>query len=248
MKNPVRESLTRGRVSIGGWLNLSSPLAAEIMASSGLEWLTVDGEHSPFDLPLIVETFRAIENRGATPFIRTWDHDPVSLARLLDAGAYGIIVPHVSIPQQAEAIAKAMRYPPTGARSTGTGRIAIYGREYYKIANDEILVIPQIEDMEGIDNTEAIMSVEGIDVGFLGPGDLSISMGVERGSPSHEEALQKFADACKKVGKPYGIPERGLEEIKKRIDQGFQMIDIASDLRTLETGVTTQLSDVQAFL
>ncbi len=248
MKNPVRERLKQGQVSVGGWLNLSSPLAAEIMASCGLEWLTVDGEHSPFDIPLVAETFRAIENRGATPFIRTWDHDPVSLARLLDAGAYGIIVPHVSTPEQADAIAKAMRYPPTGTRSAGTGRIAIYGRKYYEVANDEILVIPQIEDMEGINNAEAIMSVEGIDVGFLGPGDLSISMGVERGSPPHEEALQKFAGACNKVGKPCGIPERGLAEIKKRIDQGFQMIDIASDLRTLEAGIQTTLSDVRAYL
>ena len=248
MKNPVRARLKQGQVSVGGWLNLSSPLAAEIMASCGLEWLTVDGEHSPFDIPLVAETFRAIENRGATPFIRTWDHDPVSLARLLDAGAYGIIVPHVSTPEQADAIAKAMRYPPTGTRSAGTGRIAIYGRKYYEVANDEILVIPQIEDMEGINNAEAIMSVEGIDVGFLGPGDLSISMGVERGSPPHEEALQKFADACNKVGKPCGIPERGLAEIKKRIDQGFQMIDIASDLRTLEAGIQTTLSDVRAYL
>lgn len=236
MKNPVRDTLRQGKVSFGGWLNLASPLAAEVMAGCGFEWLTIDAEHAPFDIGLIAETFRAIEARGVTPFVRAWDHDPVSLARLLDAGAFGVIVPHVSNADQAKAIAGAMRYPPRGSRSVGTGRIAVYGPGYRKTANDEILVIPQIEDMEGIDNTEAIMAVDGVDVGFLGPADLAMSMGVEPGHPSHEAAIQKFAAACKKVGKPYGLPIRVTPAIQKRISEGFQLIDIASDLRLVEAG------------
>ena len=114
MENPVKAKLSRGQLSLGGWLNLGSPLAAELMAAAGYEWLAIDAEHSPFDIPLIADTFRAIEARGAVPFVRAWDHDPVSLARILDAGAYGIIVPHVSTPRQAEALVQAMRYPPKG--------------------------------------------------------------------------------------------------------------------------------------
>ena len=245
MKNPVKAKLLQGEVSVGGWLNLCSPLAAEMMAAAGCEWLAIDAEHSAFDIPLIADTFRAIEARGAAPFVRTWDHDPVSLARILDAGAYGIIIPHVSTPEQAEAVAKAMRYPPTGIRSAGTGRIAVYGADYRNNANNEILVIPQIEDMEGINNTEAIMAVEGIDVGFLGPGDLSLSMGVERGHPDHEAAIQKFLAGCKAVGKPCGIPERDVEVARKRIAEGFQFIDAASDLRALEAGVQQALAAVR---
>lgn len=248
MVNPVKAKLLKGERAIGGWLNLCAPLAAELMAAVGYEWLAIDAEHSAFDIPLIADTFRAIEARGAVPFVRAWDHDPVSLARILDAGAYGIIVPHVSTPEQAEALVQAMRYPPVGKRSAGTGRIAVYGPDYRKVANDELLIIPQIEDLEGIDNTAAILSVPGIDLGFLGPGDLSLSMGVERGHPDHEAAIQKFLAGCKKAGKPAGLPERGLDGIKKRIAEGFQFIDVASDLRLLETGAQDMLKAVRAML
>ena len=98
MENPVRETLSRGEASVGSWLNLASPLAAEVLASIGFPWIAVDAEHSPFDLDLITQTFRAIEARGSIPLVRAWDHDPVTVARLLDAGAHGIVFPHVSTP------------------------------------------------------------------------------------------------------------------------------------------------------
>ena len=107
------------------------------------------------------------------------------------------------------------------------------------------MVVPQIEDMEGINNTEAIMSVEGIDVGFLGPGDLALSMGVNRGHPDHENAIQTFVSGCRNAGKPYGMPERGPDIVRKRIREGFTFLDIASDLRTLEAGVQKALADIR---
>ena len=146
MKNPIREKLSKGKVSIGSWLNLGSPLAGEVMADAGFEWLTVDAEHAAYDMALITDTFRGIDSRGAVSFVRAWDHDPVTLARLLDAGAYGIVIPHVSTAKQAETIVSAMRYPPVGIRSSGTGRIATFGSDYKSTANDEILVMPQIWD------------------------------------------------------------------------------------------------------
>jgi 4-hydroxy-2-oxoheptanedioate aldolase len=234
VKNPVKEKLLSGKPSYGAWLNLCSPLAAEVVASSGFEWCNVDAEHSADDLGLISDTFRAIEAHGVVPFVRAWDHDPVTLARLLDAGAMGIVIPHVSTPEQAEALAKAMRYPPRGSRSAGTGRIAVYGDDYRSSIDDQVLVIPQIEDPEGIANTEAIMSVEGIDVGFLGPGDLSLAMGVQQGDPAHEEAIQQFLAGCKKAGVPCGMPARTVDAARERAGQGFQMLDILSDLRSLQ--------------
>jgi 4-hydroxy-2-oxoheptanedioate aldolase len=236
MTNRVRETLDRGGLSLGGWLNLASPLAAELMAAAGYEWLAVDAEHGPYDIPLIAETFRAIEARGGVPIVRAWDHDPVSMARLLDAGALGIIVPHVSTAAQAEALARAMRYPPRGSRSVGTGRIAVHGPSYRKTIDDQVLVIPQIEDMEGIRNAAAILAVPGVDLAFLGPTDLATSMGVDAGSPDHEAAVQAFLAACKKAGKPAGMPVRVAPGIAKRIAEGFRFLDIASDLRLLEAG------------
>lgn len=234
MTNTARTKLMAGEPAYGAWLNLNAPLAAEIMAAAGYDWLTVDAEHSAWDMPLIADTFRAIEAHDVVPFIRAWDHDPVTLNRLLDAGAMGIVIPHVSTPEEAEKLATAMRYPPVGKRSAGTGRIAVHGPDYRSTINDQVLVIPQIEDMEGVENAEAIMAVDGVDVGFIGPGDLSLNMGVEPGHPDHEAALMKILDACKKAGKPAGMPCRTVEAATKRREQGFTMLDIASDLRMLE--------------
>ena len=99
MHNPIKDKLAQGQASIGSWLNLASPMAAEVMAAAGFEWLVVDAEHSTFDLGHIAHTFRAIEARGAIPMCRTWDHDPITAARLLDAGAWGLVFPHISTPE-----------------------------------------------------------------------------------------------------------------------------------------------------
>ena len=245
MNNPVKAKLLSGQPSYGAWLNLNSTLSAEVTAAAGFDWLTVDAEHSAWDMPLIADTFRAIEARGVVPFVRTWDHDPVTLNRLLDAGAMGIVIPHVCTPEQAQKLADAMRYPPVGKRSAGTGRIAVHGSEYRNTINDQVLCIPQIEDTEGVENAEAIMAVEGVDVGFIGPGDLSLEMGVPAGSPKHEAAVHKILDACKKAGKPAGYPARTPELAKQRRDEGFVMLDIASDLRLLQVGAEQILAELK---
>lgn len=245
MHNPVKAALSQGKLQLGAWLNLGSSMAAETIASCDFDWVAVDAEHSLFDLNTIADCFRAIEARGKVPFVRAWDQHPVTLARLLDAGAYGIIIPHVSTPETARQIASAMRYPPIGTRSAGTGRIAAMGADYRTTIDSQVMVIPQIEDMEGIDNADAIMAVEGIDVGFLGPNDLALSMGVNPGHPDHEAAIQKMLAACKKAGKPCGIPVREAPGIKKRIADGFQFIDTASDLRLLSAGAETLLKAVR---
>ena len=245
MVNPVKEKLLKGEVSLGAWLNLGSPMAAEVMAAVGFDWLNVDAEHSLFDLNTIADTFRAIEARGAVPFVRAWNHDPTTLARLLDAGAYGVVIPHVSTPEQIEKLVSAMRYPPAGIRSAGTGRIAAMGTDYRTTANDAVMVIPQIEDMEGVNNAGAIASVDGVDLCFIGPSDLALSMGVDIGSPDHEAAIQKVLAASKKTGKPCGIPARTAEAAKQRIAEGFQFLDIASDLRLIEAAAGEILQAVK---
>ena len=122
MRNRIRETLLGGEVSIGSWLNLGSPQAAEVMASAGFDWLAVDAEHSPVGITEIANMFRAIEARGATPIVRVWDHAPETIGRVLDAGAFGVVPPHVSTAEQAAQIAQACRYPPRGRRSSGSGR------------------------------------------------------------------------------------------------------------------------------
>ena len=121
LTNPLKTTLNSGNVSIGSWLNLASPLAAEILATEGFEWLTVDLEHGPWGIADAANGFRAIESRGAVPLARVWSHQPEVIARVLDAGALGLVIPHVSNRTQAEALVQAVRYPPFGERSAGTG-------------------------------------------------------------------------------------------------------------------------------
>jgi 4-hydroxy-2-oxoheptanedioate aldolase len=245
MRNPISETLAAGQPSIGSWLNLGSPLAAEVMAAAGFSWLCVDAEHTAYDMESIAHTFRAIEARGAVPLARAWDHDPVTVGRLLDAGAYGIVFPHVSTAEQAQRLAEAMRFPPRGIRSAGTGRCATLGSDYRSVFNDLVLCIPQIEDMQGIDNAEAIASVEGVDIGFLGPNDLAMSMGVEPGHPEHEEALLRFLGGCQRAGTPCGIPTKDAASTQTRLSQGFRFIDINNDLRILQGAAENILSEIK---
>lgn len=247
--NPVAAKLREGKVSIGSWLNLASPLAAELMASEGFDWLTVDLEHGPSDLEGAANAFRAIEARGAVPLARAWSHQPEVIARILDAGALGVVIPHVSTPAQARALVQAVRYPPVGQRSSGTGRAQTFV-DYFNDANDAILLIPQIEDPEGVANAAEIMSVPGIDVGFLGPGDLALAMGLKPsevdGSAEHEQMLVRFLEGCQKAGKPAGIPVANVALAKKWIARGFQMIDYSNDIAILRTAVRSQLSEIQS--
>ena len=215
------------------------------MAAAGFSWLCVDAEHTAYDMESIAHTFRAIEARGAVPLARAWDHDPVTVGRLLDAGAYGIVFPHVSTAEQAQRLAEAMRFPPRGIRSAGTGRCATLGSDYRSVFNDLVLCIPQIEDMQGIDNAEAIASVEGVDIGFLGPNDLAMSMGVEPGHPEHEEALLRFLGGCQRAGTPCGIPTKDAASTQTRLSQGFRFIDINNDLRILQGAAENILSEIK---
>ena len=240
MKNPIREALAAGEVSLGSWLNLGSPLVAEVMAAAGFPWLCVDAEHTAYDMEAIAHCFRAIEARGALPIVRAWDHDPVTAGRLLDAGARGICFPHVSTPEQAESLARAMRYPPRGTRSSGTGRCVTIDPGYRKLSDDDVLCIPQIEDMTGIDNAEAIARVEGVDIGFLGPSDLALSMDVEAGSAEHEAALKAFREGCARAGTPSGIPAPDGTAARRRIAEGFRFIDLANDFRLLEKSAAAE--------
>ena len=243
MKNPIREVLEAGKPSVGSWLNLGAPLAAEVLVSAGYPWLAVDTEHTAYDMESITHMFRAIEARGGVPLARAWDHDPVTIARLLDAGAWGLVFPHISTPDQAASVARAMRYPPVGKRSVGTGRCRTISPEYTKFANELVLCILQIEDLEGIANAEAIARVEGVDVGFLGPGDLAMSMGVDAGHPDHEAALQRFREGCERAGKPSGMPVSDGADAARRIREGFQFIDLANDMRFLQAAAAAALRE-----
>lgn len=247
--NPVLATLRRGEVSIGSWLNLASPLAAEVMAVGGCEWLVIDAEHAPWDLGMITEGLRAIESQDCVPLVRPWTNDPACFGQILDAGAMGLVVPHVSTVEQAEAIAEAVRFPPRGHRSSGTSRATI-DRAWTAQANDNLIICPQIEDLEGVANTQAIMEVDGMDVAYIGPSDLALSMGLTSAdmftNADHADAIARILAGAQAADKPAGLPAPTVDRARQLIAQGFTMIDYSSDYRILQAALAEQLAAVRA--
>ncbi len=180
MKNPLKERLKNGERVYGTWLMTNSFEACEIMAYMQPDFIMIDGEHGPFDIESAGRFVTAIKSQNCVPLLRVPGCEEDILKRGLDTGAYGVMVPLVNTKEIAEKAVKFSKYPPTGVRGSGAGRAAMFSLDpsYYATANDEVLVIVQIEHYTAVENLEEILSVPGIDVAFVGPQDLSMSMGV----------------------------------------------------------------------
>ncbi len=245
-KNTAKEKLQAGKPAVGTWLSLCSPLAAEYVAHIGFDWLVVDTEHSPVGFGTTIEMFRAIHTTPTIPMARVAWNDPALIKRLLDGGAMGLVVPMVCSPEEAEAAVKAMRYPPEGIRSAGGGRATVYGADYMQWANEEVLVVVMIEHIEAVKKAREILSVPGVDACFIGPGDLSWSMGL-RGklNEDHEAAIQEVLKAGKAVGTPVGLHCYNSEAVNMRIEQGFQFLAMASDAAYLRNGLSAAFKELK---
>lgn len=233
-KNRVKELWREGKATVGTWLVLGSPIAAEIIAQMGFDWVVVDTEHGAIDIGTTQSIIQATLTTNTVPIVRVPWNDPMLIKRALDAGAYGLVIPMVNSREEAVRAVKASRYPPVGIRSYGGPRVRLYGgMDYFEHANEEILVIVQIEHIEAVNRAEEIISVEGIDGFFIGPSDLAISMGLKPGmdntDPRHIEAVSKVLAAGKKHHVPGGIHVGSPEAVNERIAQGFQFIALSSD-------------------
>ncbi len=239
--NHVLRRLKAGEPSLGTWLALPSPEAADYTATLGFDWLTIDSEHNAIDIRTIGQMFTAIAARGVAPFVRIPWNLPENFKRALDAGAWGIVVPMVDTVEQAQIAIRAAKYPPTGNRSLGGGmhsmNFGATSAEYFKHANDEILVILQTESPTGVANAEAIYSLPGVDAIFVGPVDLRAQMraadGTEATDEEFEAMLQRVIDAGKKTGTPTGMHVMDPQSALRRAEQGMQFIAIGSDLRLM---------------
>lgn len=239
--NHVRKRLHSGEPSIGTWLSLPSPEAAEYISKIGFDWLVIDAEHNPIDIRTLAQMFAAMSASGIAPMVRIPWNSEENFKRVLDAGAWGVVVPMVNTREEAELAVRAARYYPDGNRSVGGGRHALSwdssGAEYYRAANDQVLVVVQIEHIDGVRNADEILSVPGVDACFIGPNDLAASMGLglgvplESDNPELVEAIMTIRDACKRNGVATGIHTSGSEGVNFRIEQGFQFCAMASELR-----------------
>ena len=239
--NPVKRKLQAGEPSFGSWLSLGSLYATRVMARLGFDWLTLDMEHAPIDWSQAAATFAAIAEAGCVPLARVPQGSHDYIKRVLDGGAWGIVVPMVDTVEQAKIAIAATKYPPVGNRSLGGGMHSMNfdatAGEYFEKANDEILVILQTESPRGADNAEEIYALPGVDAIFVGPVDLRANMR-KPGEPAAsdeelERMLQRVVDAGKKTGTPTGMHVMDPKSAHARAEQGMQFIAVGSELKMM---------------
>jgi 4-hydroxy-2-oxoheptanedioate aldolase len=240
-KNAFKHAIAQGRLQIGLWSSLCSNIAVEVIASSGFDWLLLDTEHSPNEIPDLVSQLQACARGTATPIVRPAWNDTVLIKRVLDIGTQSVLIPYVQNVAEAERAVQAVRYPPAGVRGVAVAsRASNYGRitDYLKKANSEICLLVQVETRSALGELESIAKVEGIDGVFIGPSDLAASLG-HIGNPQHpdvQKALEDAARRLKAVGKPAGILTANEEEARRYIDWGYTFVAVGADLGLLARG------------
>ncbi len=195
--------------AIGTWTSLTDPASAEMAAGGGFDFVVIDTEHSPLGLETVANCLRGVENGGAEAVVRTPWNDPVRIKRLLDLGPSGLLVPMVNTAEEAQAAVDAMRYPPEGIRGVAGARACDYGRsfgEYVTETHRDVTLIPQLETETAVENVEEIVAVDGVDAIFVGPADLSASLGVvgEFDHPDLHDAIETVIEAGDAAGVPVG--------------------------------------------
>jgi 4-hydroxy-2-oxoheptanedioate aldolase len=241
MRNNFKRAITEGRVQIGLWSSLCSNIGAEVLADAGFDWILLDGEHSPNDVPSTMSQMQALVGGTASPVVRPAWNDAVMIKRILDIGAQSILVPYVQNAEEAKRAVAAVRYPPAGIRGVASStRANHYGRvnNYLKLADSEICLLVQVETRPALGELEAITKVEGVDGVFIGPSDLAASLG-HIGNPAHPEVQAALEDAVKRlkaVGKAAGILTLSEEEARRYIGWGYTFVAVGSDIGLLGRG------------
>lgn len=241
--------LQQNQLLLGTMLTLPSPETAEMISKCGYDWLFIDGEHGPLTTLDCQRLLQAIAGRCVS-LIRVSENTEAQIKQLLDIGADGIIAPRVNTAAEAEQIVRCCKYPPDGIRGVGLGRAQGYGldfAEYMETANQEILVVLQAEDIEAVNNIDHIVEVEGIDAIFVGPYDLSASMG-KMGQLDDAEvigAIESVSEACQKRGIALGYFGVSAENVQPYIEKGFNLICAGVDAGFVTQGAVTTIESLK---
>lgn len=240
--NTFKRAIHAGRQQIGLWSSLANHVSVEILAGSGFDWLLIDTEHSPNELPQVVNQLHAMMEYPATqPIVRPPVNDTVVIKRFLDAGVQSFLIPMVDTPEQAAAAVAATRYPPHGVRGfASASRASRFGRvsDYYARAHEEICVLVQIESKLGLDHLDAIAAVPGVDGVFIGPGDLSAALG-HLGGQGDEAIVTLIEDMISRIGKAgnrAGILTGDEALARRYIAAGCVFTAVGSDVGILARG------------
>jgi 4-hydroxy-2-oxoheptanedioate aldolase len=240
-RNAFKQALASCHCQIGLWCSMASPIGAEILAGAGFDWIVIDGEHAPNDIPLLVSQLQAMRGGTAEPVFRVPWNDPVIIKRALDAGARSLLVPFVQNAEEARRAVAASRYPPLGIRGVSVApRANDYGRvrDYHRNAHLDTCILVQIETRLALSEVEAITAVEGVDGLFIGPSDLAADFG-HLGNPSHPEVQAAIKDAAQRVraaGRSAGTLSGNLDDVDPLFEMGYNFIAAGSDVGLLARG------------
>jgi 4-hydroxy-2-oxoheptanedioate aldolase len=241
--NNFKRALKAGKPQIGIWSSLCSHISAEVLADAGFDWVLLDTEHSPNELPMVQNQLDAMLMGTTEPIVRPAWNDVVLIKRYLDVGARTLLIPYVQNAEEAKRAVAATRYPPEGVRGvSGCTRANHYGRvkDYFKRVHDELCVLVQVETRAALADLEAIAAVDGVDGVFIGPNDLAADMG-HLGNWQHPEVWKVMEEAVKRIrkaGKAPGILV-GEADGKRCLDLGYLFVAVGSDLVMLARGSET---------
>jgi 4-hydroxy-2-oxoheptanedioate aldolase len=248
-ENKFKQALASKQQQIGLWLSLANSYTAEVCATAGFDWMLLDGEHAPNDVRGVLEQLQATAPYPSHCIVRPVSGDPALIKHLLDVGAQTLLVPMVDTAEQARRLVSSMRYPPEGTRGVGSAvaRVSRFGlrTDYLDRANDEVCLLVQAETREALDNLEEICAVDGVDGVFIGPADLSASLG-HRGKPGHPEVQAAIEDAMRRIiasGKAAGTLVSDNALAKRYLELGCTFVAVGIDVRILASGARALRAD-----
>lgn len=250
MGKGIRQRLRDGEPLFGTLINLPSPAIAEVLAGAGFDWLFIDTEHGAIGTSALMSILHAVDTKIAC-IVRLSKLDGGAIKRTLDMGAHGLIIPQVETAGEAAELVRLARYAPDGERGMGLGRAHGYGfafREYLASANEEIALVVQVEHARAVENIEEIAAVEGLDAVFLGPYDLSASLG-HPGDISHPDviaAIDRVTQVCQAAGMPLGYFGMDDKAVAPYVARGYTLICASVDCVLLGQGAKTMLSALRA--
>jgi len=239
--NRLRQLWAEDKAAINGWLAVPNSFSAEVMAHAGWDTLTIDLQHGVIGYDALLPMLQAISTTPTVPIVRVPWLDPAMLMKSLDAGAYGVICPMINTRDDAAKLVSYTHYAPRGGRSFGPVRANIYGGpDYAQHANDTIVAFAMIETAQALDNLDAILSVEGLDAIYIGPSDLSLSLGCrpvfDDVDPKAQQAIEHIVARAKAHGVRAGIHNGRADVARARIAMGYRFVTIGSDARILAAG------------
>ena len=250
-ENRLRTIWKAGGAVVNGWLAIPNSFSAETMAHQGWDSLTIDLQHGMVDYQAMIPMLQAVSTTDTVPVVRVPWLEPGILMKTLDAGAYAVICPMVNTRDDAQRLVAYTHYAPRGTRSFGPVRALLYGgADYPQHANDTIVRFAMIETAQALDNLDAIMSVEGLDAIYIGPSDLSLSLGctptLDDVDPPVAQAIDHILARANAHGLVAGIHNGSPEAALKRIQKGFQFVTVSSDARLMAAGAQQVVSKMRA--